>query len=255
MRKALLTLIGLASSVTLVSSVSAGTWFTKKVNPGSSVYVRSAPEAFILGTLVGVSDSVSDKFTYNTDNSSGAYRFGHARGNAIKCGWVNINFFQSTTVVHTSDCTSVHYSTATQQGSRQFMLGLYARCVCDYVPNQLGGVAPFFIDAGDGTFQQTVPLGAGGYPVYGNYDYSTYAMKNPYVGTIQPGAGFFWRWVSDNSGVILGRINNGASAGNGTWGFIPRYVMPPDLRYADYYGDATHAPNLITRTDNQAGNG
>ncbi len=247
MRKALLTLIGFAVSATCVSNASAGSWFTKKVNPGSSVYIRTGPQMFVIGTLF-----TDEKFTYNTDNSSGDYRWGHARGYANKCGWTNINYFQSTTVVHTSDCTSAQYSTAGDKDARIFLLGLYARCVNDYVPNQLGGVQPFFGDGnGDGTFQQTVPLGAP-YPVYGNYNYFSYAMDGPVVGYIQPGQGLFWRWVSDNSGVILGRLNNGSTFGNGVWGFIPRGVMPPDLRYWDYYPPLNRG---ITRTDNQGGNG
>ncbi len=246
MRKALLTLVGFAVSATCVSSASAGAWFTKKVGPGSSVYIRSAPQTFVIGTLFD-----NDKFTYNTDNSSGDYRWGHARGYANKCGWANINYLQPTTIVHTSDCTPAQYNDALGKDGRIFLLALYARCMNDYVPNQLGGVQPFFENTSSGTWQQTVPLGAP-FPMHGNYNYTTYAVEGPVVGHIQPGQGLIWRWVSDNSGVILGKLNDGSTFGEGTWGFVPRYVMPPDLRYWDYYPPLNRG---ITRTDNQGGNG
>ncbi len=240
MHKVLLPLIVLAGCFTCVSSASAGTWYTKKVIAGSSVYVRSAPEAFDLGILMG-----GENFTYNTDNTSGVYRFGHARGNAHKCGWVNINYFQSTATVYNSDCNSGHYSVAVDVGSRQFLRGLYARCVNDYVPALPGGgsgpnnVAPFFLDTTSGSYSYlTNPT-----HLWGNYTYGSEYCTWPQLFSYQFGVNttFAWRWVSDNRGVVLGKMNS-------TWGFVPRYCLPDKLRYADWTPQ-----NLRERDDWEAG--
>ncbi len=245
MRKVLLTLIGFVVSVTLTQSTFAGSWLTKKVIPGSAAYIRSAPNAFIIGTLIGISESASDHFVYNTDQASGDYRFGYGGGEAGKCGWVNINYFKPPNVNASSPCTSWHYSTAEHTAARDFLFLRYARCINDYVPNLNGSNQPFpSLDLKDGTFQQTVAL-SDPYPLFGNYNYTTYAMQTPVVGYIYPGQGVFWRWVSFSSGVMMVRLNNGATFPNGTWGFVPRGLLVPNLKYAD--GN--------TRPDSLAGNG
>ncbi len=198
----------------------------------SSVYVRSAPQAFTIGTLVQ-----TEHFTYNTDDASGDYRWGRARGAANKCGWVNITYFHESGSL-TSSCTSSSYSTAIGEGSRIFLRSLYACAVNDYVPP--GGVFPFFINTDTGTYEVTLFATN----VYGNYDTGTSTLRLPVINSLAAGAQFNWRWISDNSLVVLGKVPS-----PGGWGFIPRNALRGDLMYAD----SNSGNNWRRRWDSQAG--
>ncbi len=203
------------------SSAPAGVWYNKYAS--RLTYIGSAPDSFQIGTLPAYWT-----FVYNTDDNYGDWRFGYSitdgGAQANKCGWVNVNdLMPNPDYNFSSPCTAGHKSTTLGVGSRQFLRSLYACAVNDYVPS--GGVTPFFLNTTTGTYEvnQTGQV----INVYGNYNYNTYAMVNPYVGQIGPGSQFNWRWVSDNSGVILGKIPYG------NWGFVPRGVLRGDLMYAD----------------------
>ncbi len=226
MRKALFSIVTLAAIMTFASSSSAGTWFTKTVNAGATdVWITSAPDSFVIGNLF-YNAQYPEHFTYNTDDQYGDFRWGHARGSADKCGWVNITkFYQNGNL--SSGCESKRYlkSTALGEASRIFLRQYYAKAVNDYVP--AGGAWPFFINTSTGTpvyVQQS-------WYIYGNVGSDGWPT-GPIVGAAYANTyGFLWRWVNDSGNSVLGK-----EAG-GNWGFLPRFCLQDLLKYADYRDD------------------
>ncbi len=237
MQRILFPIAALILSTACASSVSAGVWYTKTVN--QTAYVGSAPDSFQIGTMFS-----GDHFTYNSDDTSpgGGWRWGHARGTANKCGWMDVNALSAGPNNLSSGCESRRYlkSSALGEGSRTFLRTYYACAVNDYVPSS--GYWPFFINASTGTYEEVQSYTTEG--VFANYDFNTYTFAGPMVGVLynrnyypesQYPCYFLWRWVSDYSGsnaCVLGKIPGGAW-GSGAWGFIPRSALRTDLLYAD----------------------
>ncbi len=219
-----LVIAALAASITWASSVSAGTWFRKKVNPGVKAYVGSARDGFQIGTLFGegwqVGGNPGEHFTYNTDNANGNWRWGRAHGWAGKCGWVDITQFSSVDS-QTYACSSSLYSVATGLGARQYLLQWYAYCVNDYVP--AGESVPMYRPVEVGTYMTTQVHT----DYYGNWSPGS-GVAPLRLGYIPGGSQFNWRWVTDDRLAVLGKVPS-----PGYWGFIPRGALIPQLCYED----------------------
>lgn len=209
---------------------------TRRVNPSSSVYVRTAPGAFTLGTLFA-----NESFTYDTAISPlSAYRYGHGRGTINKCGWVNLDYL---TVSSTLDygCIRPDISTAAGVDARIYLRKYWAKLVNDFIPDVPGAYNHFFLDTGDGTTTDVVTTTN----VWANFDFAgTYS--GPSVDFLYASSSRFkWRYVSQNGVAVLGRRLGSYSGESTPWGFIPRSYLLPALPYADG----------ITRNDIEGGGG
>lgn len=230
MRKALLPLLALAASVTWASTASAGTWYTRIANRTCSI--RATPNTFQLGTLPpGWGFTFHSDHVYRTPDGN-LWRFGvhHTDnpGRSDKCGWVRDIFLDYYPNTFSSPCSSsVHKSEAQDKDSRIFLRSLYACAVNDYVPS--GGTQPFFSDSSTGT-NQLLRVAT---QLWGNYDYFSETCTGPALSGVLPvGTTFAWRWISDRSGVVLGK--SAGSGDDGNWGFIPRGCLDTKLPYRDY---------------------
>lgn len=99
----------------------------------------------------------------------------------------------------------------------------------DYVPSGTGAPNPFWWGGLD-----TGSYAAVNYPVnaYANYVYGSATLTGPVTGTVWTAGGQFnWRWISDGSKVVLGKVPS-----PGGWGFIGRGALPSVLAYQDGIG-------------------
>jgi hypothetical protein len=212
----------LAVGVALFALSSTGASAQTYLVTANDVYIRSAPNAFAIGTLFQ-----GNSFRRQQDGSLGYY-WGRCGGNAQMCGWVSSSYLTPGGSV--SITCGGSGSTATGIGSRQHLLANWARCVNDYVPGVMyvGGDTPNNVDINPG---MTAHL-------YGNYDGTSFHNQLTTV-ALDSTASLAWRWVSDSGEAVMVKQTNGP------WAFMRRDKLPNTLKYKDN----------VFRTDSQgAGN-
>lgn len=180
-----------------------------------SLYVRSNPRGFFVGTLFGNAYGNSGFYRQQT---SGYYAYGYAGGNFQGCGWVETQYTAP------GGSTPAGCASAGFQGygvaSRQFLLANYARQVNDYIP---GRSLPL---ADGGNSVRIKPGVVAG--VYGNYRGGSHQNFYANIDSRWPLA---WRWVSQDGRSVAVNVYPGTSYA--VWAFVRRDKLPDRLPYSD----------------------
>ncbi len=207
MRKVLCLTIGMLLS--FAASASAQTYQWRVKLSVADLYIRTAPNGFMIGTLYG-----GDSFRWKrTDNG---YFYGFCGGTAQRCAWLGSAYMEPGGSAQTT--CSGNGSTAVGLEARHYLIDNYAKCVNDYVPGKwyLGG------DTGNRT--KIVPgLTA---HLYGNYRNGTFYHQITTT-ALDSSAIIDWRWVSDNGEAVVVKLKDGP------WAYMRRDKLPTTLLYKD----------------------
>jgi hypothetical protein len=185
-----------------------------------SLYVRSNPNGFTIGTLFTRSAHVenrhTDRFFVIDGHVHGGYVWGYAAGDVDGCGWVATHRTLSPGGGGSAPGCAVPETTATGVGSRQYLLAHHAYTTNDYGP---GRVEHALVNHGSGirTIRAT--------SLFGNYDSRTGRLHDRYTDrALQIGKGqkVSWRYVTKDRKAVMVEFGR-------TWAFVPRDALPPSL--------------------------
>ncbi|MEO6064986.1 MAG: hypothetical protein ABIP49_04300 [Lysobacterales bacterium] len=211
MKKLLLVAAGVVS---LVGAISLS-YAENRLVDANSLYVRTNPRGFFVGTLFGKTYGSSGFFRQQT---SGDYSYGYAGGNFQGCGWVETAFTKLGGNTP-AGCAAPGFNDS-GLASRQFLQANYARHVNDYIPGQnlprINGGSAVRIKPG-------VTAGA-----YGNYRGGAHQNFYANINSEYPLA---WRWVSTDGRSVA--VNVWPGEPHAVWAFVPRSALPDTLPYSD----------------------
>lgn len=183
-----------------------------------SLYVRSNPRGFFVGTLFGNSYGHASFYRQQT---SGDYSYGYAGGNFQGCGWVETRWTQPGGSTP-AGCDHAGFQ-GTGVASRQFLLTHYARQVNDYIPGQ-----NLPLVNGGNSVRIKPGISAG---IYGNYRGGSHQNFYAEIDSSFPLA---WRWVSQDGRSVA--VNLWPGTEHAVWAFVLRAKLPDQLPYSDGVG-------------------
>lgn len=181
-----------------------------------SVYVRSNPNGFAIGTLFNSKAHIehphTDRFFLKPGvQERGGYVWGFAEGEVDGCGWISAHGIPGPGRAGAVPGCAVKPSTATGSGSRRYLLDHYAYTTNDYGPGKVRRLKGRLINSASST-RAIKPT-----PLFGNYDQRTGQFHDRYTDPsrqikIRDVVG--WRWVTKDRKAVMVHFAD-------TWGFVP----------------------------------